>query len=254
MDELRIVVLAIIQGITEFLPISSSGHIVLFENLFGNSSNDIVLEVFLHFGTLFSILIFFKKDILDLIKGTLRRDSNSISFCIQVATATIPVIVIVLLFGDAIKSIFTVNILLYTYLINAIILFATKDKRSDKKQLSLVAVIIIGLAQTIALFPGVSRAGITICTGLLLGYNQKAVARFSFFMAIPALLGAVLFESDNIISAVSVGYMPMMLGFLFSMFTGLLALKILFQILENQKMWYFSYYCLFIWFFIVIIN
>ena len=91
----------------------------------------------------------------------------------------------------------------------------------------------MGIVQVCALSPGISRAGITICTGLLLGYNQKAVAKFSFFMAIPALIGAVAFEYQNIIQSLSTEYVTIVLGFLFSLFTGLVALKILFKILDN---------------------
>ena len=123
MDEIRIIILAIIQGITEFLPISSSGHLVLFENLFGLSNDDILIEVILHFGTLISILIYFREDILDILTGVLKGDKDCNTYIANVFIATIPVVLCVLLFRDSINSIFSTKVLLYTYVANMIILY-----------------------------------------------------------------------------------------------------------------------------------
>ena len=244
MDEVKIIILAVIQGITEFLPISSSGHLVLFENLFGLYDNSIATEVVLHFGTLISILIYFRNDILDLLSGALKGNKESNTYIVNILIATIPIVIFVLLFEDSIKSVFSAKTLLYTYLVNMVILYLTKDKRSHKNSITYSLAIFMGLAQVFAIFPGISRAGITICTGLLLGYNQNTVARFSFFMAIPALVGAIIFEFNSI-SEQSV-YL-ILIGLLFSMLTGLLALKFLFKILQNRNLWIFSYYCFLIW-------
>ena len=244
MDEVKIIILAVIQGITEFLPISSSGHLVLFENLFGLYDNSIATEVVLHFGTLISILIYFRNDILDLLSGALKGNKESNTYIVNILIATIPIVIFVLLFEDSIKSVFSTKTLLYTYLVNMVILYLTKDKRSHKNSITYSLAIFMGLAQVFAIFPGISRAGITICTGLLLGYNQNTVARFSFFMAIPALVGAIIFEFNSI-SEQSV-YL-ILIGLLFSMLTGLLALKFLFKILQNRNLWIFSYYCFLIW-------
>ncbi len=250
MDEIKIIILALIQGITEFLPISSSGHLVLFENLFGFYDNSIATEVILHFGTLISILIYFRNDILNLLSGVLKGDKESNTYIVNVLIATIPIVIFVLLFEDSIKSIFSIKTLLYTYLVNMVILYMTKNKESQKNNITYSLAIFMGLAQVFAIFPGISRAGITICTGLFLGYNQNTVARFSFFMAIPALFGAIIFEFNSI-SEQSI-YL-ILIGLLFSMFTGLLALKFLFKILQNRNLWIFSYYCFFIWILIVIL-
>ena len=247
MDEIRIIILAIIQGVTEFLPISSSGHLVLFENLFGLSNDDISIEVILHFGTLISILIYFREDILDILTGVLKGDKDCNIYIANVFIATIPVVLCVLLFRDSINSIFSIKILLYTYVANMIILYLTRGKSSKNRNVTYSLAIGMGLAQIFAIFPGISRAGITICTGLMLGYNQNTVARFSFFMAIPALLGAVIFEFNNIILLAKENFYIIAIGLFFSMITGLLALKLLFKILQNKGLWIFSYYCLFIW-------
>ena len=247
MDEIRIIILAIIQGVTEFLPVSSSGHLVLFQNIFGLSSNDILIEVLLHFGTLISILIYFRRDILDIITGVLKGDKDSNIYIVNVFIATIPVVLFVLLFRDSISSIFSTKVLLYTYIINMIILYLTKGKVAQNSNVTYSLAIGMGLAQIFAIFPGISRAGITICTGLMLGYNQNTVARFSFFMAIPALLGAVIFEFNSIVLLAKDSFYVIAIGLFFSMMTGLLALKLLFKILQNKNLWIFSYYCLFIW-------
>ena len=128
-----------------------------------------------------------------------------------------------------------------------IILYSTKGKTSKNQNISYRLALIMGVAQIFALFPGISRAGITICAGLLVGASQNAVARFSFFMAIPALLGAIAFELDNIIIAIETEPSVILLGLIFSMTTGLLALKLLFKVLQKQNLWIFAYYCLFIW-------
>ena len=253
MDEIRIIILAIIQGVTEFLPISSSGHLVLFENIFGISNDDISIEVILHFGTLISILIYFREDILDILTGFLKGNKDCNMYIANVFIATIPIVLCVLLFRDSISSIFSIKVLLYTYVLNMIILYLTKGKSSQNSNITYSLAICMGFAQALAIFPGISRAGITICTGLMLGYNQNTVARFSFFMAIPALLGAIIFEFNSIILLAKESFHLIAIGLFFSMITGLFALKLLFKVLQNKNLWIFSYYCLFIWFIINVI-
>jgi len=253
MEEIKIIFIAIVQGISEFLPISSSGHIVLFENIFNYSggrlsSNDATLEVVLHLGTLVSILIFFKNDILDLLKGIVKRDKASTTYSVYIIIATIPVIIFYLItnyFGYNIESLFEVDTLIYTFLFNAFILYATKYANPKRMELSFFLIIIMGFAQVVALFPGVSRSGATICIALLCGCNQRVAAKFSFFMFIPAILGVLVLKLNDIQS--NIEFSVAILGFFFSMVTGLLVLKLLFKILENQKLWMFSFYSLIIW-------
>ena len=187
-EEIKIILLAIIQGITEFLPISSSGHIVLFESLFGSMDSDITIEVILHFGTLVSILYFFREDIWILLKGLILKQKDKTQYFLQVCIATIPAVVFVLLMqiiDFKIESLFNMNTLFYTYFFNTIILLAIRNYKNGKKVITYKLAIFMGLSQVFALLPGISRAGITICSALLLGYDQKTAAKFSFFMAIP---------------------------------------------------------------------
>ncbi len=257
MEEIKIIFLAIIQGITEFLPVSSSGHIVLFENIFGSNDTDIVLEVILHFGTLISILIFFRKDIFRLIDGMLKRDKDSMSYSLKVIAATIPVVIFILLIellNFKIESLFILKTLMLTYIANSAILYATKGASGMKNNITYFLAIAMGISQVFALLPGISRAGITICTALFFGFNQKSAAKFSFFMAIPAMLGALIFKIEDIFNQSAFEFHSLILGFLFSMVTGLLVLKLLFRILENQKFWMFAFYSILIWLIVILIN
>ena len=253
MEEIKIIILGILQGITEFLPVSSSGHIVLFEHFLNITKDDIVIEVILHFGTLVSILIFFRKDIYNLLAGIVNRDNDSLLYGYSIIVATMPIVLFSLVAKDYISSIFSINILVYTYIINSIILFMTKDVRGDKHQITMKLAIVMGIAQIFALFPGISRAGITICAGLILGYKQREVAKFSFFMAIPALIGAMIFELDNIMHQVNGELLTLLIGFSVSMVSGLFVLGLLFKILQTNRLWMFSYYCIFIWLIILFI-
>ena len=257
MEEIKIIFLAIVQGITEFLPISSSGHIVLFENILGSTDSNIILEVILHFGTLISILIFFRKDIFKVVNGVLRRDKDSISYCLQVVIATMPVVVFILLtkiLDFQIESLFVLKTLMFTYLANSVILYITKGSKGVKNNITYFLAIMMGFSQVFALLPGISRAGITICTALFFGFNQKSAAKFSFFMAIPAMLGALIFKIEDIYTQSAIEVHALVLGFLFSMITGLFVLKLLFRILENQKLWMFSFYSMLIWLTAILIN
>jgi len=253
LEIIKTILLAIVQGVSEFLPISSSGHIVLFEDIFDSSANlvsshDATLEVVLHIGTLISILIFFRTDILALLKGLLKRDKDSSIYTFYVAIATIPIVIFYFItnyFEYDLESLFKVDTLMYTFLLNAIVLYATRYVKVKKIELSLFLVLIMGTAQIIALFPGVSRSGITICAALLCGCNQKVAAKFSFFMFIPAILGVLVLKLNDIQTNIDLSVA--ILGFVFSMITGLLVLKLLFRILENQKLWMFSFYSLVVW-------
>jgi len=249
-EEIKIILLAIIQGITEFLPISSSGHIVLFESLFGSMDSDITIEVILHFGTLVSILYFFRADIWILLKGLILKQKDKTQYFIQVCLATIPAVVFVLLMqiiDFKIESLFNINTLIYTYFFNTIILLAIRNYKNGQKIITYKLAIFMGLSQVFALLPGISRAGITICSALLLGYDQKTAAKFSFFMAIPAMLGALVFKIDDILYHSSFDLHLLVLGFIFSLITGLLVLKLLFKILEGRRLWMFAIYSFVIW-------
>ena len=242
---IEIIILGIIQGITEFLTISSSGHLVIFKDILGlDTDNSIVIEIVLHFGTLLSILIFYRKEIKELIKGIIEKDDDSISYFKFIIFSMLPIIIFVLFFEDKVVSSFSIKTLPITYLITSIILFSTRFKNNLKTSLNYKLVFDIGIAQVLAVFPGISRAGITISTAMLMGYDQKEAAKFSFFMAIPVLLGAVILKIRDINSELLLDGANLLIGLFVSMITGIVFLTFLISIISKQKLWVFSIYCL----------
>ena len=242
---IEIIILGIIQGITEFLPISSSGHLVIFKDILGlDTDNNIVIEIILHFGTLLSILIFYRKEIKELIKGIIEKNDDSISYFKFIIFSMLPIIIFVLFFEDKVVSSFSIKTLPITYLITSIILFSTRFKNNLTTKLNYKLVFAIGIAQVLAVFPGISRAGITISTAMLMGYDQKEAAKFSFFMAIPVLLGAVILKIRDINSELLLDGSNLLIGLFVSMITGIVFLTFLISIISKQKLWVFSIYCL----------
>ena len=214
MLEFKIAVLGVLQGITEFLPISSSGHLVIFEYLFNISNDNIVIEVVLHFGTLISILIYFRDDIFKLFKGVTSGNSDDLIYFKHLVLATIPIVLAGLFLKDYLVSVFSIEILMYTYVFNAVILLLTRYTTNKSKEIDLKVAFLVGCSQVLALLPGVSRAGMTICAGLFLGCDRKNTAKFSFFLAIPALIGAIILESKNIITQFNIDPISIFLGFI----------------------------------------
>ena len=192
MDILHSIILGIVQGITEFFPISSSGHLLLFKNFFNISDDGMFIEVLLHGGTHLSILVYYRKDILieknKIFKGNYR-------FVINLIIATLPAAIIGLLYKDEIEKFFfnsspdqLLLYLSYSFLFTAIILLMTKFIKTDNYiDLSYLTALYIGFAQMFALFPGISRSGITIAVALFLGINKRYATKFSFMLAIPII-------------------------------------------------------------------
>ena len=238
---LQAIILGIIQGITEWLPISSSGHLVIAQHLF-DISQPVIFDIILHLGSLAALLIVFWKDIVRLVKGIFLRDKYYVKYFFWLVIATIPIGLVGIFFNDYIKTIFdnpkTVGISL---LITAIILFISKYPLKKKKKLTWKNTFVIGLFQALAILPGISRSGMTISSGMFQGVERKEVARFSFLLFIPAILGATVFEIGNVSS---IGNMfPLIIGTIATFITGYVTLKWLLKIIENGKFSYFAWYC-----------
>ncbi len=239
-----IIIAAIIQGLTEFLPISSSGHLVILKDVLNQEIQNFNFEIMLHLGTVFSIIIYYRLDLLKMIK----LNSNSRYNIFLIFIGCIPISVIGILFKDLIELHFNdIKLLPYSFLLTAIVLFLTKFSFGSKK-MNLKIAFIVGLLQILALFPGISRSGITISTLLLLGVNKDEAIRFSFFMAIPLILGASLIsiEISNFSSSI--------IGILISFIFGWLAIYLSNLLLKNQKYWMFSIYCFIISIILLFIN
>ena len=238
------VIEGIIQGITEFLPISSSGHIVFLEKFANFSSDNLAqIQVALHLGTLFSIIIYYFESIKEILLNV-KKNRHFISF---IALGTLPLIFMYLFFYDYFKDMHNniehaFQIASYCIFITGVILLSTKFINESNNSLTYKIVFIIGCMQCLAILPGISRSGITICSALVLGVSNKEAVRFSFFLAIPAILGASILEVSNLIKIDSVSEFPL-IGFLTSLIVGYISLRLLIFISNNGKIWYFSIYC-----------
>ncbi len=255
MTVLQTLILALVQGFTEFLPVSSSGHLVLTEQLLGIHNNDIMMEVFMHFGTFLSVLIIFRKDILQILKGFfsglagLARRSGEKSanadfrMSLYIIASMIPAGVAGVLFKDFFESLFKNPAAVSASLIvTGLILYFTRFVRKSDKRLSLANTFIIGLAQALAIVPGISRSGTTISTALFQGIDKEQAARFSFIMALPVVLGATLLEAlDADWSTLHI--LPVILGTVVAFLAGYAAIKWLLGILVRGRFHVFAYYC-----------
>jgi undecaprenyl-diphosphatase len=242
MDIFQAIILGIVQGITEWLPISSSGHLVLFQQLFG-ITQPIVFDVMLHLGSLVVVLIFFWKQIRELIIGVFRLDKEKIKLLLFIVLATIPIAVVGLFFGNQIERAFdSLLVVGIGLLFTSLLLFLSKYPKVKSGKLTWDKTLLIGVSQAIAILPGVSRSGSTISTGMILGIKKEDVARFSFIIFIPAIIGAAIVELGNIGSVENIP--AMIIGTLFSIAVGFFSLKLLMNIIQKDRFSWFGIYCL----------
>ncbi len=251
---LQAIILGIVQGITEWLPISSSGHLVLFQTLFGLEP-PVLFDVILHIGSLVVVFIVFWKDIKKLVKGVLKRDKKYLKYFAYLIIASIPIGLVGFLLNDWIKSIFhSLKTVGFSLLFTAFILYLSKYPKKKNKDLNFLNTLVIGIAQALAILPGVSRSGSTISLGLMQGAKKKEAARFSFLLFIPAILGATLLETLKLIEAAKINteYTAQMIslipasiiGTITAVVAGVISLKLLLHIINKNKFSYFSWYCL----------
>jgi undecaprenyl-diphosphatase len=243
--------LGIVQGLTEFLPISSSGHLVLFQSLFGMKDPQLFFNVMLHFGTLLAVVIFFRKDVIGILRAVgstvtgRRKNEEGEKLFFLMVIASIPTGLMGIVFQDWFESLFaqpkTAGAML---LVTGTILYLTrwvKKEGRDLTKMRWVDALLIGVAQGMAIIPGISRSGATISIGLFCGLNRDLAGRFSFLISIPAILGATLLEmrEGQSVSEVSVSLSGMVVAF----GVGLLSLSVLMKIIKTGNISNFSYYC-----------
>lgn len=203
MTDLQVIVLAIVQGLTEFLPISSSGHLVLVPSFFGWSDQGMAFDVAMHFGSLTAVLIYFRQDIVTLLRGTSQVLTANVSsfesrLALAIGLGTIPAAVVGLALGDWIGANLRSPVVIAGTLSGYAVLMFLADrlgkKTRDLKSIGVRDVVVIGIAQSLALVPGTSRSGITISAALALGFERTEAARFSFLLAVPVILLATAYE------------------------------------------------------------
>ncbi|AGB40707.1 undecaprenyl-diphosphatase UppP [Halobacteroides halobius DSM 5150] len=243
MSLIKVIILGAVQGLTEFLPVSSSGHLVLFRSLLGLEKN-IVLNVFLHFGTLLAVCIVYWDDVLDIItfKPKYRK------FTIYLILGSVPAGVIGILFEDFITSLFTPTAVGFMLLITGLLLWLSdKFDGTDRKmeEMNLMDALVVGSAQAFAIIPGISRSGSTIVGGLFRGLERKLAAKYSFLLSVPVIAGATLLKTLDLVK-VGVGEESityLVVGTLTAMIVGYLAIKLLLKLINQEKLSIFAYYC-----------
>ena len=261
MEILKTFLLGVIQGLTEFLPVSSSGHLILAQTFMGagaedGSSSAMLLEVALHVATGIAVLFVFRKDITNIIRGCFSADAvvrkGSLSYSGWVIAATIPAALVGIFLDDQVEALFdTSQGLMPAYITSfmllvtaALLLFSStrKDGAVDGR-LTLVKALLIGLVQAVAIMPGISRSGSTIAMALILCVSREEAGRFSFMLALPAIFGAALLQARHVESWSSLLTPALIAGFIASFAVGIIALKLLLTFIKRGKLHYFGYYC-----------
>ena len=257
MNWVQALILALIQGVTEFLPVSSSGHLALFGKLIGLKKPDIAFDIVIHLATLFAVLIYYRKDIIGIVLGLFGKKQEGrfsdfterpYRFLLFGIVATIPTAIIGLLLKDRVEQFHSnLNIVGTCFLITAVFLFVAwkiQQRGKEEKLLNfpLWLPLIIGIAQGLAVMPGISRSGATITAALLFGVCAEDSAEFSFLLSIPAILGAFVLEFKDIAHT---GFsMPYILGFFVALIVGIYSIKLVEVVVKKLKLHYFSFYLL----------
>ena len=246
------ILLGIVQGLTEFLPVSSSGHLALFTAILGNDqlpADNLLFTILVHAATAIATIIVFRKDITEILSGIFKKDQpQTRAFVGHIVVSMIPAVVIGLFFEAQITALFKTNLVLVGAMLclTAVLLFFT-DKASNKKQpITYKIALLIGIAQAVAILPGISRSGATIAVALLIGVNKPQSARFSFLMVIPLILGSMVKSilDQGTAANISFDIVPLSVGFLASLVSGVLACTWMIALVKRSKLSYFAIYCL----------
>mgnify|MGYP006287578175 CR=1 FL=1 len=250
MNWIEAVILGIVQGLTEFLPISSSGHLEIGKALLGtNPEGSLTFTVVVHGATVLSIIVVFRKDLYRLAADFFRFQWNeSTRYITKLVVSMIPVVILGLLFEEQIERFFTGNLVFVgaMLLVTALLLLFSHYFRSREKQISLPRALVIGVAQALAVLPGISRSGATISTGLMLGGKREEVTRFSFLMVLLPIIGANAKDMmDHSASAFSgLELLPLLAGAVAAFLSGLFACTWMIRIVNRGRLVYFAFYCI----------
>lgn len=245
-------VLGIVQGLTEFLPVSSSGHLALFTALLGGETlpeENLLFTILVHAATALATIIVFRKDIAELIQGFFQKyNPNARHYIGKIALSMLPAVAVGLFFEEEITALFGSNLALVGAMlcITALLLFFTDRTITKERSFSYTFALLIGLAQAIAILPGISRSGATIATALLIGATRPEAARFSFLMVIPLILGSMaktLLDNDEAVFG-TIEALPLFTGFIAALLSGILACTWMISIVKKSKLSYFAAYCL----------
>ena len=252
MSWLEALVLGIVQGLTEYLPVSSSGHLAIGSALFGiEGEENLAFTIVVHVATVFSTLVILWKEIEWIFRGLFKFEMNSETrYAINILISMIPIGIVGVFFKDKVEAIFGSGLLIVGCMLlvtAALLAFSYYAKPRQKENISMKDAFIIGLSQACAVLPGLSRSGTTIATGLLLGNNKAKLAQFSFLMVIPPILGEALLDILKLVKGEDIaGDIPtlsLVVGFVAAFLSGCLACKWMINIVKKGKLIYFAIYC-----------
>ena len=261
MDIIQGIIIGIVQGLTEFLPVSSSAHLVFIQKILGVQSS-LAFDTFLHLGTLIAVLWFFRYDIYkmilswvssiqDIIRGRFREGFYEDPYkrlAWYVILATIPVAIVGVLFEDSVDALFSgaLYVPAFFLFVTGTILYLSQRMPSGEVNYDTITkkeALFMGLGQACAILPGLSRSGTTIAAGLTIGLNKEFAAKFSFILSIPAILGAFVLQLKDIGSAMDANFLPVFLGFIASIVAGYMAIKWMLDLIQNKSLDIFAFYC-----------
>ena len=261
MDIIQGIIIGIVQGLTEFLPVSSSAHLVFIQKILGVESS-LAFDTFLHLGTLIAVLWFFRYDIYkmlmswvaslqDILQGRFKEGFYEDPYkrlAWYVILATIPVAMVGVLFEDSVDALFSgaLYVPAFFLFVTGTILYLSQRMTSGEINYNTITkkeALFMGLGQACAILPGLSRSGTTIAAGLTIGLNKEFAAKFSFILSIPAILGAFVLQLKDIGSAMDANFLPVFLGFIASIIAGYMAIKWMLDLIQNKSLDIFAYYC-----------
>lgn len=250
MSIIEAIILGIIQGLTEFLPVSSSGHLELTNQILNTQidpDESILMTTVLHFATATSTIVIFRKDIAQILKGLFQFKWNEETiFSLKIVLSMIPAAMVGVLLEDEITSFFGGQVLFvgFMLLLTGGLLFLADKAKNTNKKVSYFSALAIGISQAIAILPGISRSGATISTSVLLGIDRERAARFSFLMVVPLIFGKMGKDimSDEFGQA-SIEFLPMLFGFIFAFLAGIIACRWMIALVKRSKLKYFAFYC-----------
>ena len=250
MEIINAIILGIIQGLTEFLPVSSSGHLEIAKAILGEGKvggESMLMTVVLHFATALSTIFIFRKDLISIFVGLFQfKNNESFQFSLKIVLSMIPAALVGVFFNDEIEALFggALTLVGVMLLLTGLLLFMADKAKASEKNVGIKDAILIGISQAIAILPGISRSGATISTSVLLGIDKEKSARFSFLMVVPLIFGKMAKDIlSGGISTTDTNFLPLIIGFIFAFFTGMFACKWMIKLVKNSQLKYFAYYC-----------
>ncbi|RKY36957.1 MAG: undecaprenyl-diphosphatase [Candidatus Omnitrophota bacterium] len=261
MENIKYLLLALLQGVTEFIPVSSSGHLSLLQHIFKFKQPLIVFDVLLHLATTFSVIIFLRKELVLIWKGTVKafgrmlkgvklsvvwRDSDELRLCGMLFAGILPAVIVGGLFSGLIEKLFSsLRLVGISLLCTGVILFFTQRKFQVKelKKINFMNAVMIGIAQAAAIIPGISRSGATISMGMFCGLKRDAAFKFSFLLSVPTILAAAVYKLRVGFADTQISVMCLILSFMVAFISGYFALSVLSKLVKQAKLHYFAYYC-----------